>query len=188
MYSDRWRRVPVVRPRPYRQGWDEYPTEYPGVVSDRSERTADDSAPEAPAKSEEERWRDARRELEAAKARVEREGERAKDAARAELVAKLFPVLDGLDRSLASGSETGGLAEGMKLVRSQLAQVLADFGVERIDAVGQLFDPEQHEAVDVVLVDSPSEHNRVAEEWEAGYRYAGRVLRPARVRVARFRG
>jgi len=97
-------------------------------------------------------------------------------------------VLDSLDRSLASGSEANGLAEGVRLVRAQLAQVLSDFGVERIDSVGQPFDPEQHEAVDVVLVDSPSQHNRVAEEWEAGYRYGGRVLRPARVRVARLRG
>jgi molecular chaperone GrpE (heat shock protein) len=144
-------------------------------------------APEEPAKSEQERWRNALRELEAAKRRVEREGERAKEEARAELVAKLFPVLDSLDRSIASGSEPSGLVEGVKLVREQLVQVLSDFGVERIDSVGQPFDPQEHEAVDVVVVDTPSQHNRVAEEWEAGYRYAGRVLRPAKVRVGRVR-
>ena len=78
--------------------------------------------------------------------------------------------------------------EGVRLVREQLAQVLSDFGVERIDAVGQSFDPKEHEAVDIVAVDTPSEHRRVVEQWEAGYRYAGRVLRPARVRVGKFGG
>jgi molecular chaperone GrpE len=116
-----------------------------------------------------------------------REGERAKQATQAELVAKLFPVLDGLDRSIASALEPNGLVEGIKVVRAQLAQVLLDFGVERIDSVGQPFDPKQHDAVDVVAVEMPSHHNRVMQEWEAGYRYAGRVLRPARVRVGMLR-
>jgi molecular chaperone GrpE len=138
-------------------------------------------------KSEQDRWREAVRELEAAKQRVEREGERAKKAARAELVAKLFPVLDSLDRSVALGSETDGLADGVKLVRAQLAKVLAEFGVERIDSVGHPFDPQEHEAVDVVVVDTPSSRNHVVEEWEAGYRYEGRVLRPAKVRVGKVR-
>jgi molecular chaperone GrpE len=148
------------------------------------------AAPGAPgaaaqARPEQERWQQALDELEAAKQRALREGERAKEEARTELVSRLFPVLDGLDRSLASGNETNGLVEGVRLVRAQLAQVLADFGVDRIDAVGRLFDPQEHEAVDVVAVESPSEHNRVVEQWEAGYRHAGRVLRPAKVRVGK---
>lgn len=142
----------------------------------------------ATAKSEQERWRQARIELEAAKERMVRETERAKREARAELVAELFPVLDNLERSLASGARESALREGVELVRSQFAQVLSDFGVERIDSVGQPFDPQEHEAVDVVPVESPSEHNRVQEEWQAGYRHAGRVLRAAKVRVGRARG
>jgi len=153
----------------------------------------DDSAPGAQnevaaGKSEQDRWREARIDLEAAKERAVRETERAKQEARADLVAKLFPVLDNLDRSLASDSRESALREGVEVVRSQFAQVLAEFGVERINSVGQPFDPRQHEAVDVVTVDCPSEHNRVKEEWQAGYRYAGRVLRPAKVRVGRARG
>ena len=143
---------------------------------------------EGAAQPEWERWREALRELEAAKERALREGERARQEARAELVSRLFPVLDGLDRSLASGAATNGLMEGVRLVREQLAQVLSDFGVDRIDAVGRPFDPKEHEAVDIVGVDTPSDHHRVVEQWEAGYRYAGRVLRPARVRVGKFGG
>jgi molecular chaperone GrpE len=143
---------------------------------------------EGAAQPDRERWREALRELEAAKERALREGERARQEARAELAGKIFPVLDGLDRSLASGVPTSGLMEGVRLVREQLAQVLSDFGVERIDAVGQPFDPKEHEAVDVVAVETPSEHHRVVEQWEAGYRQAGRVLRPAKVRVGKFVG
>jgi molecular chaperone GrpE len=154
------------------------PTLEPGARTPASDASA--------VRTEPERWREALRELEAARARAVREGERAAQAARAELVGRLLPVLDGLDRSLAAGATTNGLLDGVKLVRAQLAQVLSDFGVERIDAVGQLFDPQQHEAVDVVAVDSPTEHHRVADEWEAGYRHAGRVLRPAKVRVGKF--
>jgi molecular chaperone GrpE len=139
-----------------------------------------------PERSEQERWRQAARELEAAKARVVRDAERARQETRTELVSKLFPVLDGLDRSLASESGAHGFVEGVKLVREELERVLSDFGVERIDAVGQPFDPQQHEAVDVVAVDTSAEHHRVVEEWEAGYRHAGRVLRPAKVRVGRY--
>ncbi|MBN1605978.1 MAG: nucleotide exchange factor GrpE [Polyangiaceae bacterium] len=143
---------------------------------------------EGAARPERERWQEALRELEAAKERALLEAERAKQEARDELVRQLFPVLDGLDRSLASETATNGLVEGVKLVRAQLAQVLSDFGVERIDAVGRPFDPREHEAVDIVAVDTPSEHHRVVEQWEAGYRHAGRVLRPAKVRVGKFSG
>lgn len=174
---------PVAAPGPEPPSRPQEPSE-PHEPSDPAGSRVSGEAAEV--ESERARLRDAARELEATRERVKREGERAKQAAQAELVAKVFPVLDSVDRSISVGSESSGLLEGVKLVRAQLADVLSDLGVARIDSVGKTFDPRLHEAVDVVSVDSPSAHNRVVKEWEAGYQQGGRVLRPARVRVGRF--
>ncbi len=145
------------------------------------------SAPQAPsdASADEERLREALRELEASRRRVERDAQQANDEARAGLIQQLFPVLDGLDRAVGVGSGETALARGVKLVRSQFEQVLVDYGLERIASVGRRFDPAQHEAVGVVRVDTDAEHGMVLEEWEAGYRFAGRVLRAAKVAVGK---
>jgi len=148
------------------------------------------SAPEAPqaprdASADEERLREALRELEASRRRVERDAQQVNDEARAGLIQQLFPVLDGLDRAVGADSGETALARGIKLVRSQFEEVLMDYGLERIASVGRRFDPAQHEAVGVVRVDTDAEHGMVLEEWEAGYRFAGRVLRAAKVAVGK---
>jgi molecular chaperone GrpE len=134
-----------------------------------------------------ERLSQALRDLEAAKRRVERDAQSVNDETRTKLIAELFPVLGSLDRSIAAGSTDSALIEGVKLVRAQLEQVLRGYGLERIQSRGERFDPGQHDAVDVVWIDDPSQHDVVVDEWEAGYRLGNRVLRPARVRVGKHR-
>jgi molecular chaperone GrpE len=134
-----------------------------------------------------ERLNDALRDLAAAKQRVERDAQSVNDETRTKLVADLFPVLDSLDRSIAAGSTDSALIEGVKLVRAQLEQVLRGYGLERVQSRGERFDPERHDAVDVVWVDDPSQHDVVMEEWEAGYRLRNKVLRAAKVRVGKHR-
>jgi molecular chaperone GrpE (heat shock protein) len=119
-------------------------------------------------------------ELEAARARVERDAERIHDETRTRLVAELLPVLDNLDRAIAAG-------DGVRLVREQLAGVLRGYGLERFDAAGARFDPREHEAMSMVPVDSPAADGTVVEQWQPGYRIGGRLLRPARVSVGRYR-
>jgi len=148
------------------------------------------SAPEVPkapsdTSGDEERLREALRELEASRRRVERDAQQVNDEARAGLIQQLFPVLDGLDRAVGADSGDTALARGVELVRSQFEQVLVDYGLERIASVGQRFDPAQHEAVSVVRVGTDAEHGMVLQEWEAGYRFAGRVLRAAKVAVGK---
>ena len=135
--------------------------------------------------SSEERLRERLAELEATKARVEREAERASQQTRADLIAKVFPVLDSLDRALVTPSDASALAEGVKMVRDQLAEVLSDFGVSRIESVGRRFDPTEHEAMDVLPVENPADDGKVVEQWQAGFRLGQKVLRPARVRVGK---
>jgi molecular chaperone GrpE len=102
---------------------------------------------------------------------------------RGQLVEQLLPVLDSLDRSIVSGGD-----EGNRQIRAQLEGVLARFGLERFDAdPGAPFDPTEHDAVAVAEV-GPARAGTVIAQWEAGYRHAGRLLRPARVQVGRHRG
>ncbi len=128
------------------------------------------------------------RELEAAKARVERDAARAAQEMREKLVLELLPVLDNLDRSIQAaehGGEAPSVVEGVRLVRSQFAGVLTRFGVQRIDARHQPFDPTEHEAVGTVPVSHPAAHNVVIDQIEPGYKFAERLLRPAKVLVGR---
>jgi molecular chaperone GrpE (heat shock protein) len=132
--------------------------------------------------------RRALRDLEAAKTRVERDAKRSADDLREKLVLDLLPILDNFDRTIRA-AETGGtspaMLQGVRLVRSQFANALAKYGVERIDAKLQRFDPRIHDAISVVPVNAPEAHDVVVDMLEPGYRFGDRLLRPAKVIVGR---
>jgi molecular chaperone GrpE len=129
--------------------------------------------------------RRALRDLEAAEQRVQRNAERVYEEARAKLVHEILPALDNLDRVIAAADphRDPALLEGVRMVRGQLERVLVRYGAERIDATGARFDPEIHEAIATVPVRDPSRDKIVLDQLQPGYRFAGRVLRPARVTV-----
>jgi molecular chaperone GrpE len=104
------------------------------------------------------------------------------------VVRDLLPVVDDLERALQhAGDEGGALGTGVELVFKSLLSVLARHGVERIEALGKPFDPNEHEAVAMVeSLDVPD--NTVVAEHRAGYRLGDRLLRPAMVAVARAPG
>jgi molecular chaperone GrpE len=107
-------------------------------------------------------------------------GQRAKSG----LVGELLPVVDNLERALQSAVETEGqLADGVRLVHSELIAVLGRNGVEQFDPAGQRFDPTYHEALSVREQDD-SEAGVVLDVVEKGYSLNGTVLRPARVVVS----
>ena len=141
-----------------------------------------------PAVSEDkQQLRRAAAELDAARARLERDKARAIDDARTELITELLPVLDNVDRSIAAGADAAPAVEGMRLVRAQLAGVLRGYGLERFDATGERFDPRRHEAVAVVETRDPAHDGVVVEQWQPGYARGERLIRPARVAVGRLR-
>jgi len=107
--------------------------------------------------------------------------------AREELLRDLLPVFDNLERATAHASSTTdakALADGIGMVLRQFVDTLGKIGIERIQALGQPFDPAVHEAVQHL---ETTEHppGSVAQELQAGYRTADRVLRPAMVVVAK---
>jgi molecular chaperone GrpE len=101
-------------------------------------------------------------------------------------VRDLLPVLDNLERALASagdGDGDGGLAEGVRLVLSELRGVLAREGVEPLEPEGEQFDPTLHEALSTREQDG-AEPGVVLDVVEKGYRMSDTVIRPARVVVS----
>lgn len=91
------------------------------------------------------------------------------------LVEQLLPALDNADLALAHGA-----GEGIKQIWDGFNDALAKAGLERIDTAGEAFDPNQHDAVAHEPGEGPQE---VAEVMRAGYRWKGRVVRPAMVKV-----
>jgi molecular chaperone GrpE len=114
--------------------------------------------------------------------RAAREAAAAGERARSGLVRELLPVVDNLERALASAEEgEQHLAQGVRLVHSELIAVLERNGVEQFDPEGDKFDPAEHEALSVRAEGEPGV---VIEVVERGYRSNGSVLRPARVVVS----
>ncbi len=107
-------------------------------------------------------------------------GERAKSG----LVSELLPVVDNLERALESaGKNEEHLADGVRLVHSELIAVLSRNGVEQFDPKGEKFDPTYHEALST-RDDEDAGAGTVLDVVEKGYRLNGTVLRPARVVVS----
>jgi molecular chaperone GrpE len=110
------------------------------------------------------------------------------ERATAGLIEQLLPVLDSFELALNSGgpvdSKEGAerLRKGVELVYGELLGVLEKAGLERIEAHGKPFDPEEHEAV--MHVESGDGEPGVRDVVRSGYRLKGRVLRPAMVKVA----
>ena len=85
----------------------------------------------------------------------------------------------------ASAGDASAVLEGVRLVHDRLFGTLQAHGLERVESTGGPFDPKVHEAVGVVSVKDSERENQVAEEVLPGYLLRGRLLRPARVRVAK---
>jgi molecular chaperone GrpE len=115
--------------------------------------------------------------------RVERERGEASRAALVEPLRQFLGVVDNLDRALRSRGSYDDLRSGVEMILRQTGELLRRFGVEEVPAVGQPFDPAVHEAV-VRYEDPRVSEQRVSEEFQKGYRYNGRLLRPAMVKVA----
>jgi molecular chaperone GrpE len=120
------------------------------------------------------------------KKRTEQENQMKRRFATEDFVIALLPVLDNFERTIKhaeSGASLETLMPGVKAVEKQLRQALESQNVKKIVAVGQPFDPEEHEAIGMEPAEG-FEANTVFLEVEPGYRMAEKVIRPARVKVA----
>ncbi|HLS48343.1 MAG TPA: nucleotide exchange factor GrpE [Gemmatimonadales bacterium] len=117
--------------------------------------------------------------------RVNRERAELFDRGQASLMERLLEVVDDLDR-LSAGApapEGDAILEAVCLIDRKLRKELESAGLERIDPVGQPFNPVEHEAVAVTPAPAPAQDQSVSATFQTGYRFKGALLRPARVQV-----
>ena len=119
------------------------------------------------------------------KKRMSRERDEFYKNAVCDTINALLPVLDNLERAISQTAESDDAAavmDGVKMVKKQFDEALASIGVIPIDAVGNPFDPEKHNAV--MTAESSEDENTILEEFMKGYTYQDKVVRHSMVKVS----
>ncbi|MGB9456994.1 MAG: nucleotide exchange factor GrpE [Bryobacteraceae bacterium] len=138
----------------------------------------------AAAKAElEDRMLRARAEFDNARRRAERERSEFLQFAAMDLIMQLLPVVDDFERALKVETAGREYAKGIELIYQRLIETLKKIGLEPIDTSGQKFDPNLHQAVDRVETEE-AEDMAILSEYQRGYKFKGKLLRPAMVKVA----
>ena len=125
----------------------------------------------------------ARAEFDNARRRTERERSDFLQFAAMDLVKDVLPVLDDFERALKVETADQKYARGVELIYQRLYESLKKLGLEPIETAGKSFDPNVHQAVERVETDEAEDHT-VLGEFQRGYNFKGKLLRPAMVRVA----
>lgn len=133
-------------------------------------------------------YRRQQEEMREVRRRLDRDLEVRLDEAKIQIFHPLLEVLDHMDLAVQAAESSGRedpLVTGLDLIRRELLTALLDSGVERLEPLGETFDPETAEARTVVAVEEAEQHDRVVEVQRAGYRLGVKLLRPALVVVGR---
>ncbi|MBO3682930.1 nucleotide exchange factor GrpE [Streptomyces sp. NEAU-YJ-81] len=131
------------------------------------------------------RWRRSLADLENLRKRHTKELERERAAERARTAAALLPVIDNLELALSHAeADPGSIVEGVKAIRDQAVNTLAQLGYERRSETGVPFDPARHEVLGVIE-DPEAEPGTVVQVLRPGYGDPGNQLRPVAVAVAK---
>jgi molecular chaperone GrpE len=115
--------------------------------------------------------------------RAEREKTDVLEFAHSDSVSAILPILDDFERALKTQTADKVYARGMELIYQRLGDALKKLGLETITTKGQKFDPHVHHAVDMVETGDVEEQT-ILDEYQPGYNFRGRLLRPAMVKVA----
>lgn len=96
----------------------------------------------------------------------------------------LLPVVDNFERALGSAAtqDAAKIILGVEMIHRQFAQILEKCGLTTVEALGQMFDPQKHDAV-MRVEDETQEDGTVVEELQKGYAVRGKVIRPSMVKV-----
>lgn len=124
-----------------------------------------------------------RAEFQNARARAERERSDYLQYASMDLVRQLLPVLDDFERAMRVETSDREYAKGIELIYQRMYDALKKTGLEPIDTEDKTFDPNLHQAIErVETEDAPDQ--AILGEFQRGYQFKGKLLRPAMVKVA----
>jgi molecular chaperone GrpE len=98
-------------------------------------------------------------------------------------VRDLLPVLDDFERALQNESADKEYVKGIELIYQRFLESLRKQGLEPIETAGRIFDPNFHQALDMVETEEAEDH-AILQEYQRGYNFKGKLLRPSMVRVA----
>ncbi len=129
------------------------------------------------------RWLRARAEFDNARRRMERERSDYLQFAAMDLVKEILPILDDFERALKVETADRNYAKGVELIYQRMAETLKKLGLEPIETAGRMFDPNLHQAVERVETDEAPDQS-ILGEFQRGYNFKGKPLRPAMVKVA----
>lgn len=131
-------------------------------------------------------WQRARADFANYKKRAEKEREEVYQIAAADMLRKILPVIDDFDRAISNlpaGKEEDDVIKGFNLIYRKLLNLLDTAGIKILNPVGEVFNPELHEAIGTDET-SNVESGHVSAVLQKGYMHGDKVLRPAMVRVA----
>jgi molecular chaperone GrpE len=125
----------------------------------------------------------ARAEFENARRRADRERSEFLQFASMDLVKDILPIVDDFERALKVETADREYAKGVELIYQRMVETLKKLGLEPIEAKGAPFDPNLHQAVERVHTDEADDMT-VLDEFQRGYNFRGKLLRPSMVKVA----
>lgn len=123
-------------------------------------------------------------EFENARKRAAKEQQDFREYAQTDAIKALLPILDSFERALQLPSQAEEFRSGIELIYKQLQDALTKLGVRPIPAKGEPFDPHLHQAIEMVETSEVPDHH-VIEEFQRGYKFKDRLLRPSMVKVAK---
>ena len=100
-----------------------------------------------------------------------------------ETIREILPVLDNFDIAIKTETQDKHYSKGIELIHQKMVDSLKKLGLEPIETAGQAFDPHIHQAIEQVPT-SDAADNQILSEFQRGYRFKGKLLRPSMVKVA----
>ena len=122
--------------------------------------------------------------------RLQKENENRLEQIKADFFKKLIPIVDNFKRAIDSAQSSAdyeSLKEGIEITHSQLLNTLKESGVETIPTLGRKFNPQTDEAFMTEDTTDPDKDNEIVEELESGYLFKDKLLKPAKVKVAKLK-
>jgi len=117
--------------------------------------------------------------------RIEREADSIGQAGKRDLILGLLDVMDSFDQASTLAADDSAIVDGFSAIRRQLLNLLESHEVFPFDSLGQPFDPGWHEALSTVSAqEAGAPSGTIVQEFQKGYRWGDKLIRPARVQVA----